>query len=403
MLAKEHQLRSCNGHTARSAKIVNRTHLIYTFIITCILCELLFPAVALGSGPVVSTKKGTAEASIILTWPDIVEVTQIIDGHEILLRFDQPLGDLSVDVIQRSLPNWVNSVQYGYNSLLIRAIPEVDFSMQNQDGRVEVVMQSVVPVNTYDISKSSNHSFRTENRLQCLRAMALLASNDYDYAQRLLTDLLQQDPENIDALLLMAETEERLGRWRDALEYYNNALRINNNQPEVSRARSRLLQEHGNSIQGRSQILKVDDAEQQSISSLEGRLVSNARLTVNIAAQIRDITIDNVQRINGQFESFAGVRTYGKLTAKWEWTNFKQSKLDAFLNPYSMGMGISNSFGKPLATTCVTINYHEPYLSYLEGIIDGGTRDCLAISHRRRLLNRWAFLIEMSGKSRTAY
>ena len=83
---------------------------------------------------------------IALEWPVpvTVETERDVKARELLLRFDQPLGTVPFARIQEVLGGLVETVEYGYDSVLIRVAPDVRVTPTNLASGVQIALSGAV-------------------------------------------------------------------------------------------------------------------------------------------------------------------------------------------------------------------------------------------------------------------
>lgn len=336
-------------------------------------------------------------ARIVLTWTTAVTTTAEIDGREIYLAFDRPLGDLDADAIRTGLPGWVEWIQSGHSSLLIHAARDVAYEVQPWPTGVEVHLHAVRTDPVAAADAGSDGITAAEKRLQCLRGAALIAAWDLESAERLLGDLLSRDPDHLDAVLLLAETAARQEQWRRAVDHYDRALDLVAPNPDVSQARTRLWHAHGNGLQYETYLRDVSNVERQYVSTLQGRLLSLDEVTVSARLWRLGVELDAMMRSDGRVSPYDEQNVYGDLRAEWRGTGIERNRARLHLGPGGVGLGGSHRWGRPVAATEISLDFGEPHLEHLQGIADEGVRDRLSVIHQRRMRERWTLTLGLSG------
>src|SRR3954470_22407981 len=111
----------------------------------CGFAALLTPVPAAADARLEATKTGRGGV-IALEWPVPVKVEteQDVKTRELLLRFDQPLGTVTFSRIQEVLGGMVETVEYGYDTVLIRVAPDVRVTPTNLASGVQIALSGAV-------------------------------------------------------------------------------------------------------------------------------------------------------------------------------------------------------------------------------------------------------------------
>lgn len=86
----------------------------------------------------VNAALATRRAMVILDWPRPVAVTSSVEGRELLLRFGRPLDAPQLGALPRRLAGWIESVNAGYDTVLVRAGFGVTFAVTVEGRRVTI-------------------------------------------------------------------------------------------------------------------------------------------------------------------------------------------------------------------------------------------------------------------------
>src|SRR4051812_47824086 len=121
----------------------------------CSFAALLMPVPAAADARLEATKTDRGGV-IALEWPVPVKVEteRDVKTRELLLRFDQPLGTVPFSRIQEVLGGMVETVEYGYDSMLIRVAPDVRVTLTNLASGVQIALSGAAGVAT---GASENH------------------------------------------------------------------------------------------------------------------------------------------------------------------------------------------------------------------------------------------------------
>src|SRR4051812_34796876 len=108
---------------------------------------LAVPVPAAAADATLEATKTERGGVIALGWPVPVKVETERDanGRELLLRFDQPLGTVPFSRIQEVLGGMVETVEYGYDSVLIRVAPNVQVTSTALASGIQIALSGTAP------------------------------------------------------------------------------------------------------------------------------------------------------------------------------------------------------------------------------------------------------------------
>lgn len=345
---------------------------------------------AWGAAPKWEVSSTRTKAEIRLDWSEQVKVDVDIRDREIVLRFDKPLGDPKIDSLPQRLPSWVSNVLYGYDSLVITMPRETKTQVfpdtTPNHSSLRIVMEAE-PVPVEQQQAADPEEARQNYRINFYRARTLMETGGELEARAVLRDLMESDPRPTNAMELLAQTEERLGRWQTALSLYDRALELDPNKPDTIRYRAAILRENGGFVRNEFVFRDVTNADQQYINLTSGRALVNDRTTVGIAVDTRGVDTGLIRRVDGRLDNLSVVRSRQELWGTYDWDTFQQTRAAVLGGPAGAGFSIAHTIGQPRARTRVSVTYNESDFDYVEGILDKGNRSRVAIRHERRLTN----------------
>lgn len=338
----------------------------------------------------VSAEKDLDAAALALAWPGAVKVTEaIVDGQEIKLRFDQPLGSAPIDKIPDLLPGWVDNVLYGYDSVLLVANPQVEATIEKRRNGARVAFARKPP-DRAALAEQARADRAAAQRIGYLSAAVDLEEGKVRKARAALNGLVQADPRDVQSVRLLASAEERLGRWRESLRLSNHALTFTPGDPDLARNKARLLHSYGDFVRADYDVFAVRNADTQRVSKLSGRnnLGSDGLLTY--AVERRRVDVDQVSRPDGVSRPFHGYRSQATVAFQQDWRNLQSTKVSLFAADYTLGGGLSHEWRGDDSVLRFGGNWREPAYSLLEGVVEGGWRSRVFLEWEKRLSQRWS-------------
>jgi tetratricopeptide (TPR) repeat protein len=335
------------------------------------------------------TREG-GRARFVLRWPGAVATEEIERrGRELTLRFSRPLGGVALDSVPGRLQGWVDNVLYGYDSvLLVLAADVVADVVADRSGVVVTFTKEAKSVHTAGAALAERVARR---RLDYFRALTLLEGGQEREARALLRDQAQHGPRDAQSSALLAQTEERLGRWREAAAAYDDALAQTPDEPSLIVGKARLLHENGDRARIDSDWQQVRGADVQRIQRLTGVMNLPGSNTIAYALENRRVDVDAAIHRDGASAPFHGARQRMEFAIAHDWPEGERSTLTFHAAQRVLGVGLTHGWKDEDSETRVGLTWNEPSFATLEGIIGGGRRDRLFVQHEARLSDRWSF------------
>ncbi|CAO3356759.1 tetratricopeptide repeat protein [Azospirillum palustre] len=353
-----------------------------------VLALLLLATSALAQPVRVEAVRETSAARFALHWPGTVTTETQRDGRELVLRFSRPLGDVPLDRVPERLESWVDNILYGYDSVVLVLGAGVEAAVATDPAGLSVALtRSPAAAPTREAQAADRAAQR---RLDYFRALALMEGGDLRPARTLLRDLLEQDPKDAQSTALLAQAEERLGRWRDAIMAYDTALELTPGEPSLVRGKALLLHETADRSRLDLDWQKVRGADMQRIARFSGVQELGRSTSLTWALERREVDVDSARREDGRLEPFHGARSRLEAALVHDWPELERSTLSLYAAPRTLGAGYSHLWRGDESETRAGFAWSEPSFAFLEGIVDGGRRDRLFVQHENRLSDRWS-------------
>lgn len=330
------------------------------------------------------------EARVTFVWEKPVAVIPTVAGRELLLRFDRELRAPGLEFLPGSLTGWVESVQQGYDSLLLRASREVAFEIATEGGTVTVVLRPPPP-GTVLVDQPLTPD--EDRRLRLLSAQLRLRLGEARAAREEIRAVISAYGRTLDAVVALAEVEQKLLNWQRAAELYTEALALSPGDRGLTRALAALARDYGDMMRIDLTRQVVDGGDNQHIVTTTTRIPILERFVVELSSDRRNLEIPVLRRPGGISEAFDSVRLRTEIGFVQGFDEEAASIRPAlFLASGSLGAGFSAEQREGTSRTRVAAEYHRPYWELPEGIADGGTRDRLELAHTRvlDLEERWS-------------
>ncbi|MDF1791060.1 MAG: hypothetical protein P1U88_04075 [Thalassobaculaceae bacterium] len=298
-----------------------------------------------------------------------------VSGQEVVVRFAEPINPRRVEETARDNPTWIETIEYGYDSLVIRFTPTVQILIEPADGGLTIFASRAVVQQAPVAASGPGRADPQRVRLDYYRALALIESGAIADGRAILVRLLRADPRNIEVMLLLARAEEQMGRPRRAVMLYDHTLALDPNLPGAIRDRQRLARDLADTAHLSTLYQDVENGETQTITTLDGKRSGGEGLTLGYTLENRTMVAGAVTRRDGTVERFEGDRQRGSLTLTPPRDGDVQVAGSLFASNQVVGAGVALDLDHGNRTVGVEARWSEPTFNFVEGIIDGGARD----------------------------
>jgi hypothetical protein len=351
----------------------------------------------------------TGGAPLVLDWLGTVTPSEIrVTGKEVLFRLSAPLKPSAAAQPPKDLPQWVDGVVTGYDTLLVIAKYDRDFDISEDSGNITVnLLPEAEPADTspadtslIDPTTPTLRSIRAPRRIERLQARYLAETGDSGEAVVMLDRLVQEDPKDFESLVQLAQVSNQRGKWRTAVKNFEQALSVKPGLIAAEREKIRIEEEYGPQMRLDFDYQKVEKGDRQFITRFSGRAPVNDRLEIGALLESRWLKDKNVQRPSGLLTNKIDEnRQRGEIYATWEHDTPSATRLALLAGPSSIGFQADHMIrhgGE--AQSRFTFAYARPYWDLVEGIVDGGTVDEIEARHERPLGPRF-FLVTTAALS----
>jgi hypothetical protein len=324
--------------------------------------------------------------SITFEFDEAVAARWQHDGRELILEPGQALDGAALDALAAALEGWVVEFRFGYDTLLLGLAMSVQVHVESEGTALRVhLRREASPAALPDPDSADDGS---ATRLARLRAQLRGAQGDALGARAALEGLRRDDPEDVQSMQLLAESEQRLGRWRRAVGLHDRVLELDPSAASVVQTKAALLREHGPFLRLDHELQEVRQGDRQHISRVDARLAAGHRASVELALEQRRVRAPFVQRADGALGPFKGERQRAGVTLRVD-TGAAEVALSGFASDAGPGAGAEWSVAGNLGRSTLRAEFARPYWDYVESLVDGGTRSMLEAEHRVTLRDRW--------------
>ena len=328
----------------------------------------------------VRSEFSTARASIVLAWPAPAKVEWTIDGREVVLRFETEVNAPDLRDLQERSGDWLESVNYGYDSVLLRSAHDAAIAVEATDREVRVTMTLDQKPPVPD-AKSAKAQAR---RLKLIEIDLLSRTGQLFEAREEARALIADDPTQLPAILLLAEIEQRLDNWRHALELYDEALVRSPDNPDIVRGVAQIKRERGAELRTDMSRQPVSGADTQWSFRKRGRAHPHLRTEMGFDYELRDIATPSARRLDGTDGPYMGKRQRIEAYVAERLDDPAMTLRGAVFGSHdTFGGGAKLEMSRDNRRTSTSFEWHRPYWEFVEAMIEGGHRDRVDFVHAR--------------------
>jgi hypothetical protein len=349
---------------------------------------LLASAALLAAAPAAALALGEEGTLLPLPGPRAVSATPQDDPRELLVRFSGPVDAALLAGLAGRRPDWVEAVSVGYDSALIRFTRPVLATLAG-DG-IELAPAPPPPAAGPAAGPGAPPvpADAAERRLEILRAQVLARDGDAAGARRRLLALGAAGGEDAEAALSLADVEAGLGHPRRALDLYDRVLAREPDRDEAAFARRRLARERGPQLRADFELQSAEGADTQVIATLRGRTFLSDLVEAGATSETRRVRADELRAPDGSVGPVDATRARTEAYLSIGFDEGDALRLSLFPSSGGLGAGIGYLTRALGGETEVTADLRRPYWELLQGIVDGGRVDRVAIRHERPLAHR---------------
>ncbi|MBF0161485.1 MAG: hypothetical protein HQL88_04275 [Magnetococcales bacterium] len=309
-------------------------------------------------------------------WPEPVRVTAIDWSDGLLLTFSQPFSASHFAALA-TVPAWLESIQTGYDTLLLRPRMENPTYTVREGG-----MQVMVDVQNAPVQKRPVLPARRpagEVRMESIRARQMLETDEEAGALAIAQSLLAYHPKNLDGSRVRPLAEERLGRWRQAVAHYNRLLAHFPNEPDAVRAKAALRLAHPAHVRMTQTVERSTNGEGVLLDQWDGRHHLADRVDVAWMLQTRLLSSPEMRHADGTLRSEHSGRLRGALQWIVDHDDRDISRVGLLGGAEGLGGDLSHTFADRLGLTTLTATRNEPWWETQEGHAGHAVRHHLSL------------------------
>ncbi|WPZ33486.1 hypothetical protein T8K17_19900 [Thalassobaculum sp. OXR-137] len=338
--------------------------------------SLLQPSAVRAQVPVSLEARAVGDTTLDLVFDGATPQDTEQNGQEVVLRFPGAIEPRNVETVARDNAAWIETIEYGYDSLLVRFAAGVQTLIEPGPSGVTIFANRPAVQETPAAPAESDPQ---RGRLDYYRALAQIESGAVTDGRAILVRLLRDDPRNIEVMLLLARAEEELGRPRRAVSLYDAALALDPKLPGAIRDRQRLARDLADTAALSTRYQDVENGETQIITALDGRVSSAEGLSLAYRLENRHMEAGAVTRRDGRVERFEGDRQRGTLTLSPPRDGALQLAGSLYASTYVAGAGFAVDLDRGAGRIGLDARWSEPDFNFVEGIVSGGARDRVGV------------------------
>ena len=346
-------------------------------LLRCLTLMILVPYHALlyAESVQVMVESSDKGARLILDFETPPDFQIQSENHTRVLQFSRPLKTGDISTVARQLAPWVSSLWPSYDALSLTLRPGAEIEVQTQGVRLTIAFRKLKK----PIQATPDQSYLLDRA----RGLLFLKAGQVWQARDHFHTLSEQYPGITQAWLDLAGAEERVGRWRPALNAYEQAMLLEPSSTGAQNAYRRLRDAYGNTAKLGLAGLGVGDDESYRIVTLAARLLNTKRGLMALDYRLLDADLDlAVRRPSGQVKNYTGQRHDLALHYEQSWKRHQQ-RFSIFSGTGKPGMGWEVTGFGDNRRILLAVEYRRPWYQALEAIASGGSRDRIMLQHIR--------------------
>lgn len=328
--------------------------------------------------------------------PHVTGVESYQNGRELRIRFDGAVEEEMIPApAQEQELGWIESIEHGYDSVLIAAKPgfELRFTPTSATG---VAVLAAGGGNGRNMTAQERMQRQQDLRLQLLYARMELESGQDRQALARLHQLRPHFPRDAQLLGYTANVENFTGNWPQALSLLDSAQSLTPENEDLAALRRDIEQLHAQEVKLDHTYRRIGDSDEQ-ITTLSGRVRVTHDTEVGIRLQNDELDASQVRRSrDGAIEDFDVSRQQGELYAAHYFGNGDRLKAAFFANTDTVGAGAYYAFNNPAGRTEAIAEYQKPYWDFVEAVAEEATRSRVGARHVANLDERTTVSGEVS-------
>lgn len=340
------------------------------------------------------TAEGTRDFNMVLDLRNSPYNSVMTNGRELIVRFSDPIGEFDLNSLIGQYPEQVLTVQTSYDVLLMEMAFDGKFDISQNDNQLAVhytkpeKQAEAKPAPTTRIPLSDAENRAAETRRAIIEARARMELGQYGHAREILSAIIKNDPESVEARNALAEVEYRSGNWRETARQYARVI-AHNHDPAIVRARQDILKQNGAFIGGGAQYQDNGSSNTQIVGTVNGRTFIRDDLLLAMDVENRHIDADPFIQRNGDNRGFTGDRQKLALRLDQEISARTIWQYRAYATQKSPGIGAEWQYNILPGTVSLGADYHQPYWDQTSAVVQYGTRDSIAANYDITQADSW--------------
>ena len=283
-------------------------------------------------------------------------------GRKLILRFDQAIEAKTISNLPPNVPDWIEDIYDGFDSIAITTSIQSNFEVFQGEKSLIIKITALEP------SKDTN----AIEELRHLKS-SLLSKKPKFTAHSELAYLVEKHPKDPQILADMAVVEERLGRWRESMNLYAQALELKPGNKGLYLSRSYLEEQFGPQFRGNQYYQDTKDEEVQWVTRLLARQTFFKNYLFGVEYENRSIDDNEIRpRLDGNLQVFDGNR-YRWETFVERSHGFAHSRVSILGQEDEVGAKLQHRRELDVGKLFLKGSYNEPYWDLAEGLINLGS------------------------------
>jgi hypothetical protein len=291
-----------------------------------------------------------------------INAVNSLPGRKLILRFDQGIEAKSVSNIPQKVPDWIEDIYVGFDSIAIKTPNQSNFEVFQSKKTVLIKITTLEhPIDT-----------GVNEELRHLKS-SLLSKKPKFTAHEELGSLVEKYPKDPQILADMAEVEEGLGRWRESIDLYAQSLELKPGSRDLYLSRSYMQEQFGPQVRGDQYYQDTENEEVQWVTRFLARQTFFKSYLFGVEYENRVIDDNEIRAgLDGSLQVFEGNRDRWKTFVERS-HGFAHTRLSILGQDDEVGVALQHRRELMVGKLFLKGSYNEPYWDLVEGIINEGT------------------------------
>lgn len=225
-----------------------------------------------------------------------------------------------------------------------------------------------------------------EYRLKLAKARLYLESDQLDRAKAIIDELKASRPGDPEIVVLEAEASQRLGNQRKARDLVNQAAKAKPDNQDIQKLKNEMNRTSMVAVEREAELTGHQQLEQ--ITRAETRTEYKPFAAIGVRAEHNTARLEQFRRVDGTIARLEEDKVRAEFYHDYIYENGNQSRFSLYVADGVVGAGGRYTILDSLGKTTFELAVQQPEWDYIEGVIDEGAVDTVAIGRTQRFTSQ---------------